>query len=124
MLLCPEGKTVIDLHEMDEIIGKIHQAPPKLSGLMFNRPSDIAVHKHTGDLFISVSYGSSCVHHLRADGTHIKSWGKSGTDPGLFNLPNSICIDYGTEGSVDHVMVADRENQRVSLSTLTVILAN
>lgn len=86
------------------------------SGLMFNRPTDICVHKTTGDLFISDGYGNSCVHKLKKDGKHVQSWGKSGTDPGMFNLPHSICILYGQQ---DRVLVADRENQRVQIFDLT-----
>ena len=71
---------------------------------MFNLPTDIAVvspalpppqlpwplgpavhllplcaqHPETGDLFICDGYGNSHVHHLRGDGTHVKSWGEPG----------------------------------------------
>ena len=29
MLLCPEGRVVVEIAEMKEIIGSIHEAPPK-----------------------------------------------------------------------------------------------
>ena len=37
-----------------------------------------AQHPETGDLFICDGYGNSHVHHLRGDGTHVKSWGEPG----------------------------------------------
>ena len=115
MMLCPEGKVVTDPKEMKSLVGIIHDAPRDQSGQMFNRPTDICVHKTTGDLFISDGYGNSCVHKLKKDGKHVQSWGKSGTDPGMFNLPHSICILYGQQ---DRVLVADRENQRVQIFDL------
>eukprot|EP00944_MAST-04C_sp_MAST-4C-sp1_P007906 g7906.t1 len=125
MLLCPEGRVVVEIEEMKEIIGSIHEAPPKQSGRMFNRPTDICVHRVSGDLFVSDGYGNSCVHRLNSRGEHIKSWGKSGTDPGLFNLPHSITIAYANSNvdsnfscKIDRVLVADRENQRVQIFDL------
>ena len=52
--------------------------PPRMSGRMFNRPTDIAVHPRTGELFISDGYGNNHVHRLTADGAHITTWGGSG----------------------------------------------
>ena len=121
MMLCPEGKVLTDPAEMSAMVGKIHDAPAKQSGVMFNRPTDICVHRKTGNLYVSDGYGNSCVHALKADGTHTKSWGKAGTDNGMFNLPHSICILYGDEqkkGQTDRVLVADRENQRVQIFDL------
>jgi DNA-binding beta-propeller fold protein YncE len=83
------------------------------SGQMFNRPTDIAVHPRTGDLFISDGYGNSRVHRLDKDGNHLLSWGEPGADPGQFSLPHNIAIlDDG------HVIVCDRENHRVQVFTV------
>ncbi len=87
-------------------------AAVKQSGEMFNRPTDIAVHPKTGDLFISDGYGNSRVHHLDKNGTHIHSWGESGADDGKFSLPHNIAI-LGD----DRVVVCDRENHRVQIFT-------
>lgn len=119
LMLCPEGKVITDPDEMKKLVGSVHVAPPKQSGKMFNRPTDICIHKKTGDLFISDGYGNSCVHKLNKFGKHLTSWGRSGTDPGLFNLPHSITICYANEMcNIDRVMVADRENQRVQIFDL------
>ena len=96
-MLLPEGRVVTEPEEMERCAGMVHEAPEKQSGLMFNRPTDIAIHKETGELFISDGYGNSCCHRLTAEGKHIQSWGESGTDPGLFNLPHSVAIDYAAE---------------------------
>jgi DNA-binding beta-propeller fold protein YncE len=86
---------------------------PRQSGEMFNRPTDIAIHPTSGDLFISDGYGNSRVHRLAPDGSHILSWGEPGADNGLFSLPHNIAIlDEG------HVIVCDRENHRVQVFTI------
>lgn len=54
------------------------------SGETFNRPTDTCVDPATGDIFITDGYGNSHVHHFKSDGTHVKTWGEPGTDPGQF----------------------------------------
>jgi DNA-binding beta-propeller fold protein YncE len=80
---------------------------------MFHRPTDVAVHPKTGEIFISDGYGNSRVHRLRPDGEHILSWGEPGADAGQFSLPHNIDILDD-----DHVIVCDRENHRVQVFTL------
>ena len=82
------------------------------SGGMFNRPTDIAIHPMTGELFVSDGYGNSRIHKFDPDGKHITSWGESGTDSGQFSLPHNISM-LGT----DKVIVADRENFRLQIFT-------
>ena len=79
----------------------------------FNRPTDIAIHPDSGDLFITDGYGNSRVHHYDANGRLIKSWGEPGSRPGQFSLPHNICM-LGT----DRVAVCDRENFRLQVFTL------
>ena len=55
-------------------------------------------------------YGNARVHKFSPEGKHLFSWGDYGTDPGLFNLPHSVCTDR--EG---RVYVADRENHRLQI---------
>lgn len=83
---------------------------PRQSGQMFNRPTDVAVHPRTGEIFISDGYGNSRVHRLHPSGEHILSWGEPGADPGQFSLPHNIAI-LGD----DQVIVCDRENHRVQV---------
>lgn len=81
-------------------------------GEMFNRPTDVAVHPASGDIFISDGYGNSRVHRLDRDGNHILSWGEPGYDPGQFSLPHNLAI------AGDEVVVCDRENHRVQVFDL------
>lgn len=82
------------------------------SGGMFNRPTDIAIHPGTGELFVSDGYGNSRIHKFDPDGKHMTSWGEPGTDAGQFSLPHNISM-LGTE----KVVVADRENFRLQVFT-------
>jgi hypothetical protein len=82
------------------------------SGGMFNRPTDIAIHPATGELFVSDGYGNSRVHKFDPLGNHIRSWGEPGTDPGQFSLPHNLSM-LGP----DKVIVADRENFRLQIFT-------
>jgi DNA-binding beta-propeller fold protein YncE len=80
------------------------------SGEPFNRPTDVAVCPASGDIFVTDGYGNSRVHRFAADGTHVRSWGAPGSDPGLFSLPhNLVLLDDGS------VAVCDRENHRVQI---------
>ena len=83
------------------------------SGGMFNRPTDIAIHPISRDLFISDGYGNSRIHKFDSDGRHILSWGSPGTEPGEFSLPHNITI-LGN----DKVAVCDRENFRLQIFSL------
>ena len=114
MMLLPEGRVLTRSQEMDAVKGVVVSGPAHGSGRMFNRPTDIAVHPISGELFISDGYGNSAIHRLRADGVHIQSWGSDGTGPGEFNLPHNIVI----HPDLDKVIVADRENSRLQLFTL------
>lgn len=88
------------------------EAAPRQSGKMFNRPTDVSVSPHSGEIFISDGYGNSRVHRLDPDGAHILSWGEPGTDPGQFSLPHNLAL-FGR----DRVAVCDRENHRVQIFT-------
>lgn len=80
------------------------------SGEPFNRPTKVALAPRNGDLYIADGYGNARVHKFSSNGEHLFSWGDYGCDPGLFNLPHSVCTD--SEGKV---YVADRENHRIQI---------
>lgn len=101
-----EGKLLMRL-------GERGKAAAWQQGEPFNRPTDIAVHPKTGDLFITDGYGNSRVHRYNKAGKHIKSWGEPGSRPGQFSLPHNICM-VGD----DMVAVCDRENFRLQVFTL------
>jgi len=93
--------------------GGLGTAAPKQSGEPFNRPTDVAVHPSTGDIFISDGYGNSRVHRFDQNGKHLLSWGEPGSDHGQFSLPHSIALVDD-----EHVVVCDRENHRVQVFTI------
>ncbi len=78
MVLAPEGRVLRTQPEFDAVLGKVVTCPPSQSGRMFNRPTDVAVDPLNGDIFITDGYGNSVVHHLKADGSHVRSWGEPG----------------------------------------------
>ena len=59
-------------------IGTRGQPATRHSGEYFHGPTDVAVHRTTGELFVSDGYGNSRIHRFSADGEHIQSWGESG----------------------------------------------
>jgi hypothetical protein len=63
-----------------------------------------------GEIYVSDGYANNCVHKYTPDGKYIKTWGKSGTAPGEFNLPHNICCDVD-----GWVYVADRESHRIQV---------
>lgn len=82
-------------------------------GEPFNRPTDVAIHPKTGDLFISDGYGNSRVHRYDSNGNWILSWGEPGSLPSQFSLPHNIAM-FGD----DAVVVCDRENFRLQFFNL------
>jgi DNA-binding beta-propeller fold protein YncE len=77
----------------------------------FNEPNDIAIAAN-GDVYVLQGHGKgpSLVLKFDRDGNFIKSWGKTGTAPGDFDLPHSIVID-----GKGLLHVADRNNGRIQV---------
>jgi sugar lactone lactonase YvrE len=82
------------------------------AGPPFNRPTKAAIAPN-GDIYVSDGYGNARIHRFSADGELIASWGEPGRGPGQFNLPHGVWI------ADDRVFVADRENDRVQIFSLT-----
>jgi hypothetical protein len=78
-------------------------------GAPFNRPTRLSVAPN-GDYYVSDGYGNARIHHFRADGSLIGSWGQPGTELGQFMLPHSVWVH--TDG---RVFVCDRENDRIQI---------
>ncbi|MHB8574577.1 MAG: NHL repeat-containing protein, partial [Dehalococcoidia bacterium] len=76
----------------------------------FCRPTQAAISRHTGHIFISDGYANARVHKYTPDGRHVLSWGEPGIDPGQFMIPHNIAID-----AADRLYVADREAHRVQV---------
>jgi sugar lactone lactonase YvrE len=83
-----------------------------MSGEPFYQCTHVAVHPHTGELFVSDGYGNAKVHKYTPDGRLLYSWGEPGNEPGQFNLPHNIATDRD-----GYVYVADRHNARVQVFT-------
>ena len=47
------------------------------------------------------------VHHLRSDGSHVKTWGGPGAGLGEFNTPHCIIL----HPDLEHLIVCDRYAQ-------------
>ena len=99
----PEGELLLT-------IGTPGQSSPRLSGLPFNRPTDVAISRNDGSLFISDGYGNARVHHYSPAGELRHSWGEPGIDAGQFMVPHNIAIDAN-----ERIYVADREAHRVQV---------
>jgi len=106
-------KRTLDGERILFTLGQRGTNAPAHSGKPFNGPTDVVVHPHSRELFVSDGYGNGAVHRYSPDGEHIESWGSTGTRPGQFNLPHAIeLIDD------DHLIVCDRENFRLQILTL------
>ncbi|WIY52729.1 peptidyl-alpha-hydroxyglycine alpha-amidating lyase family protein [Devosia sp. YIM 151766] len=90
-------------------IGVPGDQAPYMSGRPFNRCTHTALGRN-GEIFVTDGYGNAAVHVFSPQGEHIKSWGKSGSGPGEFNLPHNIVAD--ADGLL---YVADRENHRIQI---------
>lgn len=93
-------------------VGTPGKPAPAMSGKPFYQCTHVAIHPHTGELFISDGYGNAKVHKYTPDGRLLYSWGEPGNEPGQFNLPHNICTDRD-----GYVYVADRHNNRVQVFT-------
>lgn len=114
MFLIDDGDHFVEKRSLDGelllTLGERGKPATWQSGGAFNRPTDLAVHPGTGDLFVSDGYGNSRIHRFSAAGEHIMSWGEPGTDPGQFNLPHNLFVTHD-----DRVLVCDRENFRIQV---------
>lgn len=79
--------------------------------LPFNHPTDVAV-AGDGEILVADGYGNARIHRFSPDGRYLGGWGELGHGPGHFMTPHAIWVD-----TLDRVLVADRENNRVQLFT-------
>jgi hypothetical protein len=99
----PEGELLMT-------IGTPHQPSPRWSGDPFCRPTQAAISRRTGHIYISDGYANARVHKYTSDGKYVMGWGSPGIQPGQFMVPHNIAIDEN-----DHLYVADREAHRVQV---------
>lgn len=97
----PDGELLL-------VLGVRGHAAPAHSGDLFNRPTSVAVHPRTGDIFVADGYANSRVHRFDRRGRHVQSWGEPGSRLGCFSLPHHL--HFLTD---DVLVVSDRENFRL-----------
>jgi len=104
-----DGELLFALGERDNPIAR-HSGG---DGSQFNRPTALAVHPVTRELFVSDGYANSRIHRFTPDGEHILSWGEPGSRPGQFSLPHSLVVTAD-----NRVVVCDRENFRIQVFSI------
>jgi len=102
-----EGEEIMTLGVPD--LPDVYDTPEKY------RPTDTAVAPN-GDIYVCDGYGQSWIHHYRADGSYVRSWGGKGSEPGKLDCPHGLWVD--TRGSEPLLYVADRKNHRIQIFTL------
>ena len=78
----------------------------------FNGPTDVVVAAN-GNVFVSDGHetmSNNRIVKLAADGTFIKEWGGTGSEPGQFLVPHALALD-----SQGRLFVADRDNNRIQI---------
>uniref|UniRef100_A0A7S2IJC8 Copper type II ascorbate-dependent monooxygenase C-terminal domain-containing protein n=1 Tax=Haptolina brevifila TaxID=156173 RepID=A0A7S2IJC8_9EUKA len=83
---------------------------PGKGATMFDKPTDVAVHPVTNEVYIADGYGNSRVAVFSYEGTYLREFGSAGKEEGHFHIPHSIEIDKR-----GLLYVADRENSRVQI---------
>lgn len=78
-------------------------------------PTDVAVAPN-GDIYVTDGYGQNWIHQYTSEGSYIRSWGGSGSEPGKMNCPHGISIDL--RGPEAEIYVADRGNHRIHVFTM------
>jgi hypothetical protein len=79
-------------------------------------PTNVAFSPN-GDFYAADGYGSSYVHQYTSAGSYLRTWGGAGSEPGQMRSPHGIWVDT-RPGKTPHVIVADRENNRLQLFSL------
>ena len=63
-----------------------------------------------GNMFVSDAYTNARIVKLDKTGRFIKTWGSKGSEPGQFDMPNSVAVD-----AQGNVYVADLGNKRIQV---------
>lgn len=108
-----DGHTAIKFSTGGEVLLRLGNPDAPSLQAPFAHPADVAVHRASGEVYVSDGYGNSRIHRFSPDGQLIGGWGQAGQGRGQFTVPHSIWIDRR-----DRVIVADRENMRIQVFTL------
>lgn len=119
LMIVPGPRPLTDGLELAAAVGRVHKPAPLHGGAPFNQPCSVEISRRVDGLaYVCDGYGNSRVHAFdKRTGVHRFSWGTSGTQAGMFNLPHAAALHYGdaSDGSSDRLLVADRENHRVQI---------
>jgi DNA-binding beta-propeller fold protein YncE len=78
----------------------------------FNGPTDVVVAAN-GNVFVSDGHepvSNNRIVKFASDGTYIKEWGGTGSEPGQFLVPHALALD-----AQGRLFVADRDNNRIQI---------
>jgi hypothetical protein len=87
--------------------------PGTTAGYMSGKPFCMCTHtalSPKGEVYVADGYGNACVHKFSPDGRLIRTWGRSGSGPGEFNIVHNVVCDVD-----GWVYVVDRENHRIQV---------
>jgi hypothetical protein len=80
------------------------------------RPTNVAF-APDGGFDIADGYGSNYIHQYDKDAKWVRTWGGSGSEPGLMKTPHGIMLD-DRKGRTPSLVVADRANARLQYFAL------
>ncbi len=115
----PMGQTVFKLRPRGSSLENLLTiGTPGVGGIgpyLFDRPTGVAIAPN-GDIFVSDGHfrnrsNTARIVKYSRDGTFLKTWGRSGEEPGNFRDPHDLYVG----GSKGYVYVADRLNNRVQV---------
>lgn len=114
MKLSPSGEVLMTLG----IRGEAGEWNEAAASRRLNQPNDVAIAAN-GDIYIAQGHtpgakGDARVLKFDRAGRFITSWGGKGNGPGQFQVAHGIALD-----AKGLVWVADRENQRIQVSSPT-----
>lgn len=108
-LVDTERHQIFKCNPMGDVVFTLGTGRPALDE-PFNHPSDVTVSPNTGNVYVGDGDGNTKVHVFSPGGTHLRSWGEPGKNPGQFATPHSICVD-----AQERVYVGDRDTGRISI---------
>ncbi|WP_165972427.1 hypothetical protein [Paenibacillus piri] len=105
--LTTDGRPVLTIRTPD--LPNVYDADRKFV------PTDVCVAPN-GDIYVTDGYGQNWIHQYAADGSYMRFFGGTGSEPGKLKCPHGISIDL--RRGEPELYVADRGNFRMQVFTL------